>query len=130
MTVARLTLPLGIALLTACAGQPRHSVEIEKQSQCPVRLNSGQTLTLTLPTNPTTGYRWRVQNPAANVLRSMGPEVYSNPEDAGIVGAAGQSVWRFQGQGAGTGKLQLVLQQPWAPEVLPVQTFDCAIDVK
>ena len=65
-----------------------------------------------MPTNPTTGYRGLVQNPAANVLRSMGPEVYSNPEDAGIVGAAGQSVWRFQAQATGTGKLLLVLQQP------------------
>jgi len=130
MSVARLTLPISLALLAACAQQPRHSVELEKQSQCPVNLNVGQTLTLLLPTNPTTGYRWLVQNPAASVLRSLGPEVYSNPEDAGIVGAAGQSTWRYQAKAAGQGHLLLVLQQPWAPEVLPVQTFDCDIDVQ
>jgi len=130
MSVARLTLPISLALLAACAQQPRHSVELEKQSQCPVNLNVGQTVTLLLPTNPTTGYRWLVQNPAASVLRSLGPEVYSNPEDAGIVGAAGQSTWRYQAKAAGKGHLLLVLQQPWAPEVRPVQTFDCDIDVQ
>ncbi|RWU22388.1 peptidase inhibitor I42 [Pseudomonas alkylphenolica] len=124
-----LGLPL---LLAACAHTPgEHSnVELEKVSQCPVHLEIKQTLTLTLPSNPSTGYRWLVQNPASGILRSLGPEVYSHPEDAGVVGSAGQSVWRFQAQAAGEGHLLLVYQQPWAPEVRPVQTFDCVITVK
>ena len=84
---------------------------------------------MTLPSTPETGYRWSVQNPAPDVLRSLGPEVYSNPEDAGIVGSAGQSVWRYQAANAGTGRLLMVYQQPWAPEVAPVKTFDCAVTV-
>ena len=83
----------------------------------------------TLPSNPTTGYRWLVQNPASSILRSLGPEVYSAPEEAGIVGNAGLSTWRFEARAAGEGHLVLVYQQPWAPEVRPVQTFDCAIRV-
>ncbi|MHC2147517.1 protease inhibitor I42 family protein [Pseudomonas sp. 210_17 TE3656] len=130
MTVARLLAPLSLALLTACAQQPRQNVELEKQADCPLQLQTGQNLTLTLPSNPSTGYRWLLQNPAASILRSLGPEVYSHPEDAGIVGSAGQSTWRFQAQAAGEGHLLLVYQQPWAPEVRPVQTFDCTITVK
>ncbi|WP_277960696.1 protease inhibitor I42 family protein [Pseudomonas sp. RIT-To-2] len=130
MTAARLLLPASIALLAACAQQPAHNVELARQSECPLKLVNGQTLTLTLPSNPTTGYRWLMQNPAPAVLRVLSPEVYSNPEDAGLVGAAGQSTWRFQAKAAGQGQLLLVLQQPWAPEVKPVQVFDCAITVK
>jgi len=130
MTAARLLVPLSLALLTACAQKPSHNVELEKQADCPLQLQTGQHLTLTLPSNPSTGYRWLVQNPAVSILRSLGPEVYSHPEDAGIVGSAGQSTWRFQAQAAGEGHLLLVYQQPWAPEVRPVQTFDCAITVK
>ncbi|MGY4492687.1 protease inhibitor I42 family protein [Pseudomonas putida] len=130
MTAARLLLPAGIALLAACAQQPAHNVDLAKQSDCPLSLTTGQTLTLALPSNPTTGYRWLVQNPASSVLRVLSPEVYTNPEDAGLVGAAGQSVWRFQAKAAGDGHLLLVLQQPWAPEVKPVQVFDCSIKVK
>ncbi|MNG23040.1 Chagasin family peptidase inhibitor I42 [compost metagenome] len=102
---------------------------VEKLSQCPVRLNNGQNLILSLPSNPTTGYRWAIQDSAGGVLKGLGPEVYRNPEDAGIVGAAGVSTWRFQAFSAGTGRLRLTYQQPWAPEVPPVETFDCAISV-
>ena len=129
MTAARLLIPLSLALLAACAQQPRQIVALDKQSDCPLKLKAGQTLLLTLPSTPETGYRWSVQNPAPDVLRSLGPEVYSNPEDAGIVGSAGQSVWRYQAANAGTGRLLMVYQQPWAPEVAPVKTFDCAVTV-
>ncbi|MGE8058686.1 protease inhibitor I42 family protein [Pseudomonas sp. NPDC089547] len=129
MTAPRLLVPLSFALLSACAQQPTQPVELDAESECPTRLQVGQSLTLTLPSNPTTGYRWLVQNPATNVLQSLGPEVYSAPEDAGIVGNSGISTWRYQARATGEGHLVLVYQQPWAPEVPPVQTFDCAIRV-
>lgn len=130
MTCARLLTVSSLALLAACAQQqvPKH-VALANQRDCPLRLHSGQTLSLTLPSDPTTGYRWQVKNAGQPVLRSLGPEVYSNPEDAGLVGAAGQSVWRFATQQAGTGSLSLVYQQPWAPEVVPVKSFDCALSM-
>ncbi|WP_263260758.1 protease inhibitor I42 family protein [Pseudomonas sp. RIT-PI-S] len=121
------------ALLAACASHtPDASIafNLSKQQQCPIVMANSQLLILTLPSNPTTGYRWLIQNPAQSVLRSLGPEVYTNAEDAGIVGAAGQSVWRYRAQGPGEGRLLMVLQQPWAPEVKPVQTFDCKITVR
>src|SRR5690606_24928931 len=100
MTVLRLLVPLSLALLAACAQQPRQNVDLDAESECPRHLQVGQTLTLTLPSNPSTGYRWLLQDPAANILRSLGPEVYSAPEEAGIVGSAGVSTWRFQAQAA------------------------------
>ncbi|ROL91728.1 protease inhibitor I42 family protein [Pseudomonas chlororaphis] len=130
MSPIRLLLPLSLALLAACASQPKQNVTVENQSECPVQLSNGQNLILTLPSNPTTGYRWAIQDSAGGVLRRISPEVYSNPEDSGLVGSAGQSTWRFQAFAAGTGRLLLTYQQPWAPEVAPVKAFDCAISVK
>ncbi|WP_434605587.1 protease inhibitor I42 family protein [Pseudomonas sp. R1-7] len=129
MSLTRLLVPVSLALLSACATQPKHIVTVEKQSQCPVQLKSGQNLILSLPSNPTTGYRWSIQDSAGGVLKGLGPEVYRNPEDAGVVGAAGVSTWRFQAFAIGTGRLRLTYQQPWAPEVPAVETFDCAISV-
>ena len=129
MSPTRLLVPLALSLLAACATQPKQNVTVEKQSECPVQLRSGQNLIVTLPSNPTTGYRWAIQDSAGGVLHALSPEVYSNPEDAGIVGSAGISTWRFQAFAAGNGRLRLTSQQPWAPEVQPVDTFDCAISV-
>ncbi len=131
MTAARLLLPLGLSLLAACAQQPSNvTLQQNQQDDCPLSLRSGQQLTLTLASNPTTGFRWQVKDAAAGVLRSLGPEVYSNPEDAGLVGSAGQSTWRFQAVNPGDGHLLLVYQRPWELEVAPAKTFDCHISVK
>ncbi|MET0846288.1 MAG: protease inhibitor I42 family protein [Pseudomonas sp.] len=129
MSPTRLFVPLALSLLAACSTQPKQNVTVEKQGECPVQLRNGQNLIVTLPSNPTTGYRWAIQDSAGGVLHALSPEVYSNPEDAGIVGSAGSSTWRFQAFAAGNGRLRLTSQQPWAPEVQPVQTFDCAISV-
>jgi len=125
----RLLALLSVALLAACASQPKQNITVENQSECPLQLSTGQNLILTLPSNPTTGYRWAIQDSAGGVLRKVSPEVYSNPEDSGLVGNAGQSTWRFQAFTSGTGRLLLTYQQPWAPEVAPVKAFDCAIKV-
>ncbi len=130
MTAPRLLVPLRFALISACAQQPTQPVELDAESECPTRLQVGQVLTLTLPSNPSTGYRWRVEKPAANVLRSLGPEVYSAPEEEDLVGNAGVSTWRYQASGTGDGQLVLVYQQPWAADIAPVQTFDCKIIVR
>jgi len=129
MTAPRLLVPLSLALLSACAQQPTQPVALDAESECPTRLQVGQALTLTLPSNPSTGYRWRVENPAANVLQSLGPEVYSAPEED-VVGSAGVSTWRYQASSTGDAQLVLVYQQPWAADVAPVQTFDCKIIVR
>lgn len=129
MPSIRLLTLLSLALLTACASQPKQNITVEEQSECPLQLTNGQNLILTLPSNPTTGYRWAIQDSAGGVLRKISPEVYSNSESNGLVGNGGQSTWRFQAFASGTGRLLLTYQQPWEPEVAPVNAFDCAIKV-
>ncbi|WP_122411635.1 protease inhibitor I42 family protein [Pseudomonas viridiflava] len=129
MTPARLAVPLSLALLSACAQTPKNIVSIDSQSDCPLSLKAGQTLILTLPSNPTTGFRWLTQNPAQDILRSLGPEVYANGGNKEMIGSGGESVWRFKAAQAGSGHLLMVYQQPWAPEVPAEQTFDCSIKV-
>ena len=128
MTAARLFLPLSLALLAGCASAPKQNVSGDNQSACPLQLKNGQNLILTLPSNPTTGYRWATQDSAGGVLRALRPEVYSSTE-SGVIGGGGQSTWRFQAFAPGQGRLRLTSQQPWEPEAEPVETFDCAITV-
>lgn len=130
-TVHRSLLPLGLALLAACAQKPTSvSLQQDQQDECPLTLHGGQQLILTLPSNPTTGFRWILRDAAPGALQSLGPEVYSNPEDAGLVGSAGQSTWRFQARQAGAGRLLLTYQRPWETGVAPAHTFDCALRIE
>jgi len=127
----RLLLPLSLALLAGCAGQSKPVVTLEDARDCkPLKLHEGQELVLILPSNPTTGFRWEMRNAANGLLQSLGPEVYSNPEDAGLVGSAGESTWRFRVTGSGEDKLELAYRRPWEQEVAPAQTFVCPIAVR
>ncbi|MBF7731622.1 protease inhibitor I42 family protein [Pseudomonas sp. N040] len=126
----RLALPVCLALLGACTSQPA-SVEIQEdqQPECPLELYRGQTLTINLPSNPTTGFRWVLVKAAPGVLTSLGPEVYTTPEDAGMVGGAGRSTWRFRAYQAGQDALLMQYQRPWEQAVAPAKTFACEISV-
>ncbi|WP_367598934.1 protease inhibitor I42 family protein [Pseudomonas fulva] len=130
MSTSRLLAPLGLTLLTACAQHGPEPVTLDADSECPIYLEKGQVLNLTLPSNPSTGYRWRVEGAATPVLVSLSPEVYSAPEEEDVVGSEGLSTWRYQADQRGKAALKLVYQQPWATQVAPVQTFDCNVVVR
>ncbi|KAF1066360.1 MAG: hypothetical protein GAK45_01943 [Pseudomonas citronellolis] len=128
MPSPRLLLALPLLLLAACASQPKPVVTLENASDCaPLKLHTGQELVLILPSNPTTGFRWQLLDAAPGILRSLGPEVYSNPEDSGVVGSAGESSWRFRVTAAGEGALKLAYQRPWEADVAPEKTFECPL---
>ena len=129
MPPVRLIPLLALSLLTACAQQPAHNVTLEDQSDCPQQLHVGQQLIVSLPSTPTTGYRWSIQDSAGGVLRSLGPEVYTSSDNGQLLGSGGQSTWRFQVFAPGSGRLRLTSQQPWEPEAEPAQVFDCPITV-
>lgn len=131
MLALRLTAAFSLALLTACAHKPSSvTLEQNQQSKCPLSLQVGQQFILRLPSNPTTGFRWLLRDSAPQVLHSLGPEVYTTPEDAGLVGSAGVSIWRFAVTQAGVGQLALTYERPWEVGVLPAQRFNCRIKAK
>ncbi|MFC3609140.1 protease inhibitor I42 family protein [Stutzerimonas tarimensis] len=125
----RLLLAASLVALGACASTPPSSVTLTHDRKCPVALQSGQTLILSLPSNPASGYRWQADSLAGEVLRSLGPEVFSNP-DSGVIGGDGLSTWRFEAARAGEDRLHLSYRQPWEPEGEPGAEFDCRVRVR
>ncbi|MER1025838.1 protease inhibitor I42 family protein [Pseudomonas aeruginosa] len=119
-------------VLAGCAGQQKPVVTLDDADDCsPLKLTQGQELVLTLPSNPTTGFRWELHNPAASVLKRLGPEVYSNSEeDSGLVGSGGESTWRFRVAASGDDRLELVYRRPWEKDAEPAESFSCAIQVR
>ena len=127
-----LLLPIPL-LLAACAGTGTGSsapgVLLKSQSKCPLILEPGQRLILSLPSNPSSGYRWNLQQAAPELLRKLGPEVYSHPDEANsMVGSEGTSTWRFETIASGSGHLVLSYQGPWEAE--PADSFECRLQVR
>jgi predicted secreted protein len=94
----------------------------------PIAALAGSTFTITLPSNRTTGYTWRLANsPSTEVLRSTG-SIYNSPAD-GIPGQGGTEVWSFRAVGKGQATIMLEYVQPWEKNVEPAktQTFEVTV---
>ena len=62
-----------------------------------VKVNTGDTVTITLCSNPTTGFQWSesAQISDQNILKQTGHK-YEPAEEEKTVGGAGQEVWTFK----------------------------------
>ncbi len=127
--VSRCVVPLSLLLLGACASTPLSSVSVSEDRHCPLSLHTGQMLIVSLPSNPTSGYRWNLREVSSEQLRSLGPEVFSSPEND-LIGGDGISTWRFEAADSGSGRLYLTYQRPWESDAEPAGLFDCRIDVQ
>lgn len=118
-----------LLMLAGCASAPSGTVALSDEAECPVTLQPGQKLIVSLPSNPTTGYRWQAREISGEQLKSLGPEVFSSPKND-LVGGDGISTWRFQADQRGSGRLYLTYERPWETESEPAGLFDCRVEVQ
>ena len=96
-----------------------------------IEVDAGQTLVLTLESNPTTGFRWEVVEMEDAVLRPKGEaefEVASALEPP-PPGTGGMEILRFEAVDAGETLLELVYHRPWEEGVEPLETFSIQVTV-
>jgi len=93
-----------------------------------IDLQKGQTLVITLESNPTTGFRWEVVELEESILRQMGEPEFQSESD--LPGAGGTETWRFKATNAGQTALQLVYRRPWEEGEEPLETFSLQVVVR
>ena len=93
-----------------------------------IDLRVGDTLAITLPGNPTTGFKWEPGAPAPAILRPRGGTEFK-PISSGM-GSAGQVTLRFDAASAGQAELTLVYHRPFEKNVPPAKTFRLRVSVK
>ena len=88
----------------------------------------GGTLTVTLESNPTTGFSWEetAQITDAAILEQTSNKMLV-PEGKGMVGAAGSQSFTFKAMEKGTTKITLDYSRPW--EGGEKDALTCEIDV-
>ena len=91
----------------------------------------GCTITVTLGSNPSTGFSWdegaHIADPT--VLQQTGSEMVP-AEGQGLVGAPGAQVWTFKALTQGTTIVSMQYSRPWEGGEKAVWTFDLTVTVK
>ena len=88
----------------------------------------GDTLELSFPSNPTTGYAWQVVEINPDVLRQLSEEYVQPTSD--LLGASGVQVFRFEAVASGETLLKLAYFRSFEPDVPPEQTYQVKIVVR
>jgi inhibitor of cysteine peptidase len=86
----------------------------------PIEANVGDTFTIRLESNATTGYEWTIEVPAGGTVQLVS-DTYEAP-DSDLVGAGGFQVFELQATASGEAVLSLSYAQPFDPESEPADT--------
>jgi predicted secreted protein len=89
--------------------------------ESPLQVRTGETFTLTLRSNPTTGYSWELDGPLnEKLVRFVGREYLA--DQTGLVGSGGREIWTYEMAGMGETFIQLKYVRPWEKGIAPAKT--------
>ena len=118
---------MALALFSGCGTHGTQITDADNGKQ--ISLKSGDLMTVTLVSNPTTGYSWQVMEIDNAILVQDGdPEYKQSPGSEGSVGAGGTETFHFKVVGSGKTTLGMGYMRPWE-SVQPVQTFTVQVVV-
>ena len=119
---------LAMALFSGCGANRASITAADNGKQ--ITLQSGDVMTLTLESNPTTGYNWQVLEIDNAVLIQDGDPEYKGASGSdGVVGAGGMETFRFKATGTGKTSLELGYMRPWE-DVPPIEIFSVQVVVQ
>ena len=125
--IALLLMAVVLTAISGCAAQTALALEA-KDNGNQITLQKGQTLTVKLEGNPTTGYTWEMFEPDGAILRQVGEPEFN--ADSDLLGAPGTLTLRFKAVEAGQMELRLVYHRPWETGVEPLETFTVQVTVQ
>ncbi|MFH1347753.1 MAG: protease inhibitor I42 family protein [Candidatus Margulisiibacteriota bacterium] len=90
------------------------------------KVSVGEEFTITLESNPTTGYQWQLARPLDDKIVGLGESKYEMEKqesvETGMVGVGGHEYWTFKAKGKGTTSIELKYVRPWEKDAPPVET--------
>ena len=96
-----------------------------------IELRVGQTLVLTLESNPTTGYEWSYNGQSDSNITQQGEAVFAaNHAEKGWVGGGGVERWTFLAIKPGSETLNFEYKRPWEKDIEPVRTVFFHVKIK
>ena len=126
LTVILITMFIGISNSCYSATKP-----LKKAPPPPIAIKAkvGQTFVITIPSNPTTGYSWKLERPLKGTLVSLVRSEYIPPKTK-MVGKGGKEIWTFRALNKGTAIISLMYVRPWETGIKPVKINTYIIEIK
>ena len=94
--------------MTSCAAKTIYGETTPR-----IETTAGRDVVIELPSNPTTGYEWRIGAlPDTRIITLLSADFEAGPSSA--LGAGGRQRWIFRAVGPGTATLRLDHGRPWA----------------
>ena len=90
-------------------------------------LQVGNTFTVSLEENPTTGFQWAVDSTGDGLVQLQASEYIPSPGSG--VGQGGQKILTFKAQRTGTGQLKLKLWRKWEGDSSIAERFTLTLQV-
>ena len=90
-----------------------------------VKLAVGQTYSVDLDSNPTTGYSWKLASPTNSVFMLVTNSYEPGKHPTDMVGVGGVEHWTFKAMQKGRAELTLEYMRPW--EKMAVKTNSLTI---
>ena len=86
-----------------------------------IEASVGKSFTITLDSNPTTGYQWQITRQLDTGLLKLVDSKYIAPK-TGLVGAPGKEEWTFKATRAGKAIISFDYVRPWEKDEMPAQS--------
>ncbi len=84
----------------------------------PIEVKKGETFSIHLASNPTTGFKWQLAGPLdSSTLIEAGHE-YSRPASR-LAGAGGKEIWKFRAVDKGKAVIEMEYVRPWEKQTAP-----------
>ena len=117
-----------IVSISACSSGANDQTLTAENAGKIIEMNVGDTFSIELEGNPSTGYTWEVADMDIAVLKQVGETEFETESD--LVGASVVQVLRFETIGRGETALNLVYHRPWEEDVLPEEIYEVSVVVK
>ena len=118
--------------VAASGGESKNVAADASYSGKTIEISAGDSLTLTLDSNPTTGFSWALKGIGnESVLEQTGHEFKAAPaNDPPLLGAGGKEIWTFKALNRGSSTISMEYIRPWEQNVEPQETFVLTVVVK
>jgi inhibitor of cysteine peptidase len=93
-----------------------------------VTTKPGRQFSITLESNPTTGYQWQLAKPVTGTCVALVTNQFLRPKSK-LTGAPGKEVWKFKALRPGEAQIELQYVRSWEKGVEPAQKTNLAVVV-